>query len=196
MSTSWASRLQDSWQQRPILHRDGVSLQEAWLLRKLQQTLNGDSLQIDGLSLLSRDSTLHLTAHHPLAARLTLHFDFLPIDWNSRQICLRYHVQGEAIAPSTTRRLLGGLLLGVLEGAFGHKALQQLAKPLDWLTLEQDIAMIDLTRLPALQPWLDYPVLGKPLAAHLTIKTIETSPGQLRIRLGRSQPPPAEPTPD
>ncbi len=196
MATSWASRLQRSWQQRPNLHRDGVSLQEAWLLRKLQQTLNGDSLQIDGLSLLSRDSTLHLTAHHPLAARLTLHFDFLPVDWNSRRICLRYHVQGEAIAPSTTRRLLGGLLLGVLEGAFGHKALQQLAKPLDWLTLEQDIAMIDLTRLPALQPWLDYPLLGKPLASRLTIKTIETSPGQLRIRLGRSQPPPAEPTPD
>lgn len=189
MSTSWASRLQRSWQHRPSLHRDGVSLQEAWLLRKLQQALNGDSLQIDGLSLLSRDSTLHLTAHQPLAARLTLHFDFLPIDWNSRQIRLRYHVQGEAISPSATRRLLGGLLLGVLEGAFGHKALQHLAKPLDWLTLEQDIAYIDLQRLPALQPWLDYSLLGKPLGEHLAIKAIETLPGQLRIRLTRTLPP-------
>ncbi|WP_199053435.1 hypothetical protein [Aquitalea sp. ASV15] len=187
MQASWSSRLQRSWQQRPILHRDGVSLQEAWLLRKLQQALNGDSLQIDGLSLLSRDSTLHLTAHHPLAARLTLHFDFLPVDWNSRQICLRYQVQGEAISPSTTRRVLGGLLLGVLEGAFGHKALQQLTKPLDWLTLEQDVAMIDLTRLPALQPWLDYPLLGKPVSERIVIRALETSPGQLRIYLGRPQ---------
>lgn len=196
MATSWANRLQRSWQQRPNLHRDGVSLQEAWLLRKLQQALNGDTLHVDGLSLLSRDSTLHLTAHQPLAARLTLHFDFLPIDWHSRQLRLRYHAQGEAISPSVTRRLLGGLLLGVLEGAFGHKALQQLAKPLDWLTLEQDIAAIDLQRLPALQQWLDYPLLGKPLGEHLSIKAIETSPGQLRIRLGRRQPPPAKPPPD
>lgn len=195
MDHHWQSRLIRGWQQRPTLHRDGVSLQEAWLLRKLQQALNGDSLHIDGLSLLSRDSALHLTAHQPLAARLTLHFDFLPIAWNSRQIRLRYHVQGEAVSPSTTRRLLGGLLLGVMEGAFGHKALQQLAKPLEWLTLEQDIASIDLTRLPALQQWLDYPLLGKPLGEHLFIKTIETSPGQLRIRLGRSKSPPPEPPP-
>ncbi len=189
MDHHWQSRLIRSWQQRPTLHRDGVSLQEDWLLRKLQQALNGDALQIDSLSLLSRDSTLHLTSQQPLAARLTLHFDFLPIDWNSRQIRLRYHVQGEAISSSTTRRLLGGLLLGVMEGAFGHKALQQLTKPLDWLNLEQDVAIIDLTRLPALQQWLDYPLLGKPLAARLTIKAIETSPGLLRIRLGRSPAP-------
>ncbi|NWK76349.1 hypothetical protein [Aquitalea sp. LB_tupeE] len=186
MNHHWQSRLIRGWQQRPTLHRDGVSLQEAWLLRKLQQALNGDALQIDSLSLLSRDSTLHLTAHQPLAARLTLHFDFLPIVWHSRQIRLHYHVQGEAISPSTTRRLLGGLLLGVMEGAFGHKTLQQLAKPLDWLTLEQDIATIHLDALDRVRQYLDYPLLGKPLAARLTIKAIETSPGLLRIRLSRS----------
>jgi hypothetical protein len=186
MDHHWQSRLIRGWQQRPTLHRDGVSLQEMWLLRKLQQALNGDSLHIDALSLLSRDSTLHLTARQPLAARLTLHFDFLPIAWHSRQIHLRYHVQGEAISPSTTRRLLGGLLLGVMEGAFGHKALQQLAKPLDWLTLEQDIATIHLDALDSVRQYLNYPLLGKPLAARLTIKAIETSPGLLRIRLGRS----------
>ncbi|WP_287881150.1 hypothetical protein [Aquitalea sp.] len=186
MDDNWQRSLIRGWQQRPTLHRDGVSLQEAWLLRKLQQALDGDSLQIDGLSLLSRDSTLHLTIHQPLAARLTLHFDFLPINWHSRLIQLRYHVQGEAISPSTTRRLLGGLLLGAMEGAFGHKALQQLTRPLDWLTLEQDIASIDLTQLPALQQWLDYPLLGKPLGEHLIIKAMETCPGRLRIRLGRT----------
>jgi len=185
MTNNWHSSLIRGWQQRPTLHRDGVSLQEAWLLRKLQQSLDGDTVQINGLSLLSRDSTLHLTTHQPVAARLTLHFDFLPINWHERQIQLRYHVQGEAISPSTTRRLLGGLLLGVLEGAFGHKALQQLTKPLDWLTLEQDIASIDLNGLSTLQQWLDYPLLGKPLGERLIIKAIETLPGQLRIRLGR-----------
>jgi hypothetical protein len=71
---------------------------------------------------------------------------------------------------------LGGLLLGVMEGAFGHKALQQLAKPLDWLSLEQDVAIIDLTRCPALQQWLDYPLLGKPLAARLTIRPSRPAP--------------------
>jgi len=185
MNPSWRQRLQQGWQQRPTLHRDGVALQEAWLLHKLQQALNGVTLQINSLSLLSHDSTLHLTVHQPVAARLTLHFDFLPVAWHSRQIQLRYHVQGEAISPSTTRRLLGSLLLGVMEGAFGHKALQQLSKTLDWLTLEQDIASIDLNRLPALQPWLDYPLLGKALGEHIAIKAIETQPGQLRIRLGR-----------
>ena len=186
MDDNWQHSLIRGWQQRPTLHRDGVSLQEAWLLRKLQQGLNGDSLQIDGLSLLSRDSTLHLTVRQPVAARLTLHFDFLPINWHNRLIQLRYHIQGEAISPSTPRRLLGGLLLGVMEGAFGHKALQQLTKPLDWLTLEQDIATIHLDALDSVRQYLDYPLLGKPLAARLTIKAIETSPGLLRIRLGRS----------
>lgn len=185
MGNAWHSRLRQGWQQRPILHRDGLSLQEDWLLRKLQQALNGDELHIDGLALLSRDSILYLTTRQPLAARLALHFDFLPPDWRSRQLRLRYHVQGEAISPSTIRRLLGGLLLGVMEGALGRKALQQLAASLDWLTLEQDLASIHLDELDSLNHWLDYPLLGKPLGERLAITAIETRPGQLRIRLGR-----------
>jgi hypothetical protein len=35
--SSLAKPFDQRWQQRPTLHRDGVSLQEAWLLRKLQQ---------------------------------------------------------------------------------------------------------------------------------------------------------------
>ncbi|WP_293761937.1 hypothetical protein [uncultured Aquitalea sp.] len=181
-----AGRLVRYWRQRPHLHRDGISLPESLLFGQLKQALDSEAMEVAALSLLSRDSTLHLVLKQPLAARLTLHLDFLPPDWAQRQLRLAYHVDGEAASPSLLRRAIGGLVLTALSGGMGDRLLRQLAAPLDWLKLEDGIATIGLDALPAVKEWLDYPLFGRALGERWQVRTLETSPGWLRLRFAKT----------
>ncbi|MTD33833.1 hypothetical protein [Paludibacterium denitrificans] len=188
----WTRKLAETWQglsaNLPTLHRDGITFSEDWLLQQLKKRLDSDDLTVEGLALLSHDSTLHLTLHRPVAAHLTLHFDFLAVDWPQRRLTLRYHATGQSASTSLVKRAFVNLLLSTLDYGSAPHLLRQLTQDLDWIDVQQQQLVFHLNRLPSAQRWLERPVFGQPLAARLAIRSLNTSPGQLRLRLGRATP--------
>lgn len=197
--TSWASRLSRGWAHlsekhiRP--HHDGISFSEEWLQGKLKQALDSDNLTIDSLSLLSKDSTIHLTVKSPVAAHVTLCLNVLPINWQERTIPIQFHAEGIALSDSVIKRTLSTLLLSVLEGSVGHKVLESLTANLDYLESKHDILTIHLDKIPVVHKWMHYSLLGYSVADNLALKSILTMPGRIRLYLGRNHAA-APPTPE
>lgn len=183
----WQQRWQTWQQQRPRLHRDGVSLPGKLVLHKLQQWLNSEHLSIDDLLLDEQGAVFWLTLHHP--ARTTLQLHCQPAAGGPDDaLHLHYQLKGD---PAQTG--LRGHALAKLASLAGHsqmstRLLQTLLADRPWISVSSQHLTIYWRDITALQQWLcKLPLAGKVLM-QFDIAAISTGDDSLRLRLKRRQP--------
>lgn len=183
----WQQRWQ-AWQEnRPRLHRDGVSLPGKLVLRKLQQWLNNERLSIDDLLLDEHGAVFWLTLHHPAHAILQLHCQ--PATGGpDGALHLHYQIKGDPAQAGLRGHALAKLASLAGNSQIAANLLQRLLADLPWVSISSQHLTVYWRDITALKQWLHtVPLAGKTLN-RFDIAAISTGDDSLRLRLKRRQP--------
>lgn len=184
----WHKQWQNWQRYRPRLHRDGISLPAALLLKQLKSWLDSDELILEDLLLDEHGAVFWLRVQHPTPTILQLHCqpDVAATDNNSLR--LRYRLQADDSQPSLRGHLLGKAASLAANSGLATRLLQRLAAPLPWLAIDQQYLTLHWRDIPAAQHWLNATVLGYQPLAGWRIAAVHTHHDWLRLQLKRSQP--------
>ena len=174
------------WQTlRPRLHRDGVSLPAALLLKQFKSWLDSDELTVEDLLLDEHGAVFWLRLHHPTATILQLHCQPEPTPTGSDSLRLRYQLLADDSQPGLGGHVLGKIASLAANSGLATRLLQRLAAPLPWLSVDPQHLTLHWRRIPALQAWLARHSLGSQLAQQLTIHHLSTQHDALRLHVSR-----------
>lgn len=180
----WRQRWHTWQQQRPQLHRDGISLPASTVLRQLQQWLNSERLQVDDLLLDEHGAVLWLTLHHPFHTTLQLHCQ-PAADGPEGALHLHYQLKGDPTQTRLRGHALGKLATLASGSNMTTNLLQKLAAGLPWLTITPQHITLFWRDIRALQGWLAHTPLAALACRHLELAAVDTTADALRLRLKR-----------
>ena len=176
------------WQTlRPRLHRDGISLPAALLLKQLKSWLDSDELTVEDLLLDEHGAVFWLHLHHPAATILQLHCQPEPVTPGDDSLRLRYHLQADDMQPGLRGHLLGKAASLAANSGMATRLLQRLAASLPWLAIDQQHLTLHWRDIPAVQRWLHTTVLGYQPLQSWRIAAVHTCHDCLRLQLKRRQ---------
>ncbi|MFN4235970.1 MAG: hypothetical protein ACK4FZ_01830 [Vogesella sp.] len=183
----WQQRWQ-AWQEnRPRLHRDGVSLPGKLVLRKLQQWLNNERLSIDDLLLDEHGAVFWLTLHHPAHTILQLHCQ-PAAGGPDGALHLHYQIKGDPAQAGLRGHALAKLATLASGSGVAANLLQRLTADIAWLQVSPHHITLYWRNIPALQDWLQRTRLATLACDQLDIGAVLTTEDALRLRLTRRQP--------
>lgn len=184
----WHQHWQNWQRYRPHLHRDGISLPAALLLKQLKSWLDNDDLIIEDLLLDEHGAVFWLRIQHPAPTILQLHCRPETAAAGSDSLRLHYHLQADDSQPSLRGHLLGKAASLAANSGMATHLLQKLAAPLPWLAIDQQYLTLHWHDIPAIQRWLNATVLGYQPLTGWRIAAIHTRHDWLRLQLKRRQP--------